>query len=93
MHGAPATTVQEWRGPDSRNDVRLRAFTDHIRLEVRDSDTNPPIPSPLSLAEEENAEAEHGRGMLIVEAPAEMWSSSPTGLGKIVSMSMPIAPP
>ncbi|MEV7687433.1 SpoIIE family protein phosphatase [Streptomyces bungoensis] len=74
-------------------DVRLRAFADHIRLEVRDSDTNPPIPSPLSLAEEENAEAEHGRGMLIVEALAEMWSSSPTGLGKTVSMSVPIAPP
>ncbi|MEU2052477.1 ATP-binding protein [Streptomyces bungoensis] len=74
-------------------DVRLRAFADHLRLEVRDSDTNPPVPSPLSLAEEENAEAEHGRGMLIVEALAEMWSSSPNGLGKTVSMNMPITPP
>jgi anti-sigma regulatory factor (Ser/Thr protein kinase) len=71
-------------------DVRLRAFDDHIRLEVRDSDTNPPIPSPLSLAEEENAEAEHGRGMLIVEALADMWNSSPNGLGKTVSLNMPI---
>ncbi|MFF4653381.1 SpoIIE family protein phosphatase [Streptomyces sp. NPDC001380] len=73
-------------------DVRLRAFADHIRLEVRDSDTNPPVPSPLSLAEEENAEAEHGRGLLIVEALAGMWNSSPNGLGKTVSLTMPIAP-
>ncbi|MGV9350546.1 SpoIIE family protein phosphatase [Streptomyces spiralis] len=74
-------------------DVRLRAFEDHIRLEVRDSDSNPPVPSPLSLEEEENAEAEHGRGLLIVEALAETWNSSPNGLGKTVSMNMPITPP
>ncbi|MGQ5640123.1 MULTISPECIES: SpoIIE family protein phosphatase [unclassified Streptomyces] len=73
-------------------DVRLRAFTDHIRLEVRDSDTHPPVPSPLSLAEETNAEAEHGRGLLIVEALAEMWNSSPNGLGKTVSLNLPITP-
>jgi anti-sigma regulatory factor (Ser/Thr protein kinase) len=44
-------------------DVRLRAFADHVRLEVRDSDSNPPVPSPLALREEENVEAEHGRGL------------------------------
>ncbi|MEV6112991.1 ATP-binding SpoIIE family protein phosphatase [Streptomyces sp. NPDC052109] len=71
-------------------DVRLRAFADHIRLEVRDSDTNPPVPSRMSLTEETNAEAEHGRGLLIVEALAEMWNSSPNGLGKTVSLNMPI---
>ncbi|MGW5061350.1 SpoIIE family protein phosphatase [Streptomyces sp. NPDC004096] len=71
-------------------DVRLRAFPDHIRLEVRDSDSNPPVPSPLSLAEEENAEAEHGRGLMIVEALAETWNSSPNGQGKTVSLDLPI---
>ncbi|MGW1045178.1 SpoIIE family protein phosphatase [Streptomyces sp. NPDC002547] len=73
-------------------DVRLRAFPDHVRLEVRDSDSNPPVPSPLSLSEEDNAEAEHGRGMLIVEALAEMWKSSPNGQGKTVSLNLPISP-
>ncbi|MFJ2399487.1 SpoIIE family protein phosphatase [Streptomyces sp. NPDC087843] len=73
-------------------DVRLRAFEDHVRLEVRDSDSNPPLPSPLALAEEENAEAEHGRGMLIVEALAEEWNSSPNGQGKTVSLNLPITP-
>jgi GAF domain-containing protein/anti-sigma regulatory factor (Ser/Thr protein kinase) len=71
-------------------DVRLRAFPDRVRLEVRDSDTNPPVPSPLSLAEEENAEAEHGRGLMIVEALADAWNSSPNGQGKTVSLDLPI---
>jgi GAF domain-containing protein/anti-sigma regulatory factor (Ser/Thr protein kinase) len=74
-------------------DVRLRVFADHIRLEVRDSDSNPPVPSPLALAEEENAEAEHGRGLLIVETLADMWNSSPNGMGKTVSVNMPITRP
>jgi anti-sigma regulatory factor (Ser/Thr protein kinase) len=75
---------------DSDVDVRLRAFADHVRLEVRDSDSNPPIPSHLALAEEENAAAEHGRGLLIVEALAGPWNSSPNGRGKTVSLDMRI---
>ncbi|MGD1221659.1 SpoIIE family protein phosphatase [Streptomyces krungchingensis] len=71
-------------------DVRLRAFTDHVRLEVRDSDSNPPVPSPLASSQESNSEAEHGRGLLIVEALTEPWSSSPNGRGKTVSLNMPI---
>ncbi|MFE4960442.1 SpoIIE family protein phosphatase [Streptomyces sp. NPDC056653] len=71
-------------------DVRLRAFADHVRLEVRDSDSHPPVPSPLALSEEENAEAEHGRGLLIVEALAGPWNSSPNGRGKTVSAEVPI---
>lgn len=73
-------------------DVKLRAFADHIRLEVRDSDSNPPVPSPLAATEEGNAKAEHGRGLLIVESLAEMWNSSPNGQGKTVSLNMPIPP-
>ncbi|MFF3517330.1 SpoIIE family protein phosphatase [Streptomyces sp. NPDC002573] len=72
-------------------DVRLRGFADHVRLEVRDSDSNPPVPSPLALGEEENAEAEHGRGLLIVEALSGSWYSSPNGRGKTVSVEVPIA--
>ncbi|MFE0513743.1 SpoIIE family protein phosphatase, partial [Streptomyces sp. NPDC058964] len=71
--------------------VRLRALPGHIRLEVRDSDSNPPVPSPLSLAEQENAEAEHGRGLMIVEALAEAWNSSPNGQGKTVALNLPIS--
>ncbi|MGW7385566.1 ATP-binding protein [Streptomyces sp. NPDC054794] len=71
-------------------DVRLRAYPDHIRLEVRDSASNPPVPSPLALAEEENAEAEHGRGLLIVEALASAWHTYPNGRGKTVSVDLPV---
>ncbi|MFE0627602.1 SpoIIE family protein phosphatase [Streptomyces sp. NPDC058864] len=71
-------------------DVRLRAFADHVRLEVRDSDGNPPVPSRLTLDEEENAEAEHGRGLLIVEALAGQWNTSPNGRGKTVSLDLPV---
>lgn len=74
-------------------DVRLRAFDDHVRLEVRDSGSNPPVPSPLALDEEENAEAEHGRGLLIVEALGGAWYSSPNGRGKTVSLDMPVEVP
>ncbi|MEV7991308.1 SpoIIE family protein phosphatase [Streptomyces sp. NPDC086077] len=71
-------------------DLRLRAFEDHLRMEVRDSDTNPPIPSSLSLTEEEAPEAEHGRGMLIVEALVDEWTSYPNGLGKTVALNLAI---
>ncbi|MFQ6144455.1 SpoIIE family protein phosphatase [Streptomyces seoulensis] len=69
-------------------DVRLRAFADRVRLEVRDSDSDPPIPSAFD--EEENAKAESGRGLLIVEALAGDWNTSPNGRGKTVSVEMPV---
>ncbi|MGI5397425.1 SpoIIE family protein phosphatase [Streptomyces sp. CA-251251] len=71
-------------------DLRLRVLADHLRLEVRDSDSNPPIPSSLSLTDEESHEAEHGRGMLIVEALADEWASHPNGQGKTVSLDLVI---
>jgi anti-sigma regulatory factor (Ser/Thr protein kinase) len=71
-------------------DVRLRAFDDHVRLEVRDSRSNPPVPSPLALSEEDNAEAEHGRGLLIVDALGGEWNSFPNGRGKNVVVNMPL---
>ncbi len=44
----------------------------------------------VSLGEEENAEAEHGRGPLIVEALADTWHSSRDGQGKTVSLTLPV---
>ncbi|MFI9219401.1 SpoIIE family protein phosphatase [Streptomyces werraensis] len=74
-------------------DVRLRAFDDHVRLEVRDSRSNPPVPSPLALSEEDNADAEHGRGLLIVDALGGAWNSFPNGRGKNVVVDMPLHVP
>lgn len=74
-------------------DVRLRAFDDHVRLEVRDSRSNPPVPSPLALSEEDNADAEHGRGLLIVDALGGAWNSFPNGRGKNVVVNMPVHDP
>ncbi|MET8144565.1 SpoIIE family protein phosphatase [Sphaerisporangium sp. NPDC005288] len=71
-------------------DVRLRAFADRVRLEVRDSDSDPPVPSPFSLSEEGSAEAEHGRGLFLVDALASAWNSSPSGRGKTVWLEIAI---
>jgi len=67
----------------SRVDLRLRKYPDRIRVEVQDSDPNPPIPTTLLEDEAGNEEAENGRGLLIVEALANAWGSSPAGRGKI----------
>ncbi|MFE0641095.1 SpoIIE family protein phosphatase [Streptomyces sp. NPDC058877] len=75
---------------DSRVDLRLREGPDHIRLEVRDSDVTPPIPSPISVSGGENAQAEHGRGLLIVESLASSWGTSPSGRGKTVWLELPL---
>ncbi len=74
---------------DSQVDLRLREGPDHIRLEVRDSDVTPPVPSPISGSDQENARAEHGRGLLIVESLAAAWGTSPSGRGKTVWLELP----
>ncbi len=68
----------------SEVDVRLRAYPDRIRLEVRDSETDPPVPTAYSLSEEGSAQAEHGRGLFLVDALADSWNCSPNGRGKTV---------
>ncbi|MFE9061846.1 SpoIIE family protein phosphatase [Streptomyces violaceusniger] len=73
---------------DSDVELRLRDYPDHIRLEVRDSDVSPPVPSSLSATEEENAQAEHGRGLIIVDGLATAWGSSPSGRGKTVWLEL-----
>jgi len=71
-------------------DVRLRAFTDYVRLDVRDSDSNPPVPSSFSLSEEGSSQAEHGRGLFLVEALARAWNTSPNGRGKTVWLELAV---
>lgn len=64
-------------------DLRLRRYANRVRLEVQDSDPNPPVPTALLEDEAGNEEAESGRGLLIVDALADKWGSSPAGRGKI----------
>lgn len=64
-------------------DVRLRRYADRVRVDVRDSDPHPPIIVAVVDAERPvESEAESGRGMLIVDAVASAWGSSPSGRGK-----------
>ncbi|MGW7601507.1 SpoIIE family protein phosphatase [Streptomyces antimycoticus] len=63
-------------------DLRLRAYPDRIRVEVRDSDPYPPVPTALLHDDARNQEAESGRGLLIVDALTQTWGSSPSGRGK-----------
>ncbi|MBL1101819.1 SpoIIE family protein phosphatase [Streptomyces coffeae] len=64
-------------------DLRLREYPDRLRVEVRDSDPHPPVPTEiLTAGETDNQEAESGRGLLIVDALAADWGSSPAGRGK-----------
>jgi anti-sigma regulatory factor (Ser/Thr protein kinase) len=71
-------------------DLRLRAFGDRVRLEVRDSDSDPPVPTAYSLTDEGSARAEHGRGLYLVDALARTWNTSPSGRGKTVWLEMDI---
>ncbi|WP_406292980.1 SpoIIE family protein phosphatase [Embleya sp. NBC_00888] len=66
----------------SEVDLRLRAYRHRIRVEVRDSDPYPPVPTTLLQDDARNVEAESGRGLLIVDALATAWGSSPAGRGK-----------
>ncbi|MEU6343237.1 ATP-binding SpoIIE family protein phosphatase [Streptomyces sp. NPDC046977] len=71
-------------------DLRLRAFSDRVRLEVLDSDSDPPVPTAYSLTDEGRAKAEHGRGLYLVDALCRTWNTSACGLGKTVWLEMDI---
>ncbi|MGW2939858.1 SpoIIE family protein phosphatase [Streptomyces sp. NPDC001156] len=66
---------------DSDVDVCLRGYPDHLRVEVRDSDSHPAMLVDLGPDEDK---AEGGRGLLIVSALASSWGNSPSGRGKTV---------
>ncbi|MCX4538236.1 SpoIIE family protein phosphatase [Streptomyces sp. NBC_01669] len=72
-------------------DIRLRRQADGVRVEVQDRSPQPPIPTVIVTEEAMNAEAESGRGLLIVDALATAWGSSPAGWGKTtwIEMTLP----
>ncbi|MDX2546888.1 ATP-binding SpoIIE family protein phosphatase [Streptomyces sp. WI04-05B] len=69
---------------DSEVEIRLREYADRLRVDVRDSDPRPPLPTPVLASGETDRESEHGRGLLIVDALASSWGNSPSGHGKSV---------
>jgi anti-sigma regulatory factor (Ser/Thr protein kinase) len=69
---------------DSEVDMWVREQRDRIRVDVCDWDPRPPLPAPITFTEEFDSEAEHGRGLLIVEAVASAWGKTPRGRGKSV---------
>ena len=74
---------------DSEVELRLREYPDRIHLEVRDTDAKPPIPTSVTESEEDNAVAEHGRGIDIVGHLSFQWGCSPNGRGKTVWVDLP----
>lgn len=64
-----------------------RLVTGPVRVEVDDDDDLPPPPDP-SLDDD----AEHGRGMIIVDAVCSDWSVLDTAAGKTVWFEIPAQP-
>ncbi|MFE7323516.1 GAF domain-containing protein [Streptomyces sp. NPDC057565] len=88
--GKTGVVVGDVEGHDVRSavDMRLSLYGGRLRVEVRDSDPHPPVPSAISVSPEEMARAEHGRGMVIVGELASAWGTAPNGLGKTVWMEL-----
>ncbi|MFJ8604480.1 ATP-binding SpoIIE family protein phosphatase [Streptomyces shenzhenensis] len=70
---------------DSDVDLRVRRYPHCLRVEVRDSDPHPAI----NVGRPGEAQAEGGRGMMIVSALASAWGNSPSGRGKTVWFELP----
>ncbi|MEU3980521.1 ATP-binding SpoIIE family protein phosphatase [Streptomyces sp. NPDC026672] len=72
-------------------EVRMRRHAGGVRLEVQDKSSQPPVPTVILTDESMNAEAESGRGLVIVDALATAWGSSPVGRGKTtwIEMALP----
>ncbi|MEV0186245.1 SpoIIE family protein phosphatase [Streptomyces sp. NPDC050625] len=69
-------------------DIRLRRHGRGIRVEVQDNSPQPPVPRVIVSDDAMNAEAESGRGLLIVDALAAAWGSTPAGWGKTIWMEL-----
>ncbi|GAA3834260.1 SpoIIE family protein phosphatase [Streptomyces chiangmaiensis] len=76
---------------DSDVDLRVKAYEDCVRVEVRDTDPTPPVPEPIALSNEPGFESEHGRGLVIVEALASGWGNLPCGRGKTIWFEQAVA--
>jgi serine phosphatase RsbU (regulator of sigma subunit)/anti-sigma regulatory factor (Ser/Thr protein kinase) len=73
-------------------DIRMRRHIGGIRVEVQDNSPQPPVPTVIVADDTMNAEAESGRGLLIVDALARAWGSSPAGWGKTTWIEMMLSP-
>lgn len=72
----------------SEVDIRLRRHGHGIRIEVQDNSPQPPVPRVITSEDSMIAEAESGRGLLIVDALAAAWGSTPAGWGKTIWIEM-----
>nr|WP_168515609.1 ATP-binding SpoIIE family protein phosphatase [Streptomyces sp. S1D4-11]QIZ00737.1 SpoIIE family protein phosphatase [Streptomyces sp. S1D4-11] len=71
---------------DSDVSFCVRRYTDHLRVEVRDSDPRPAHTVAIRPSEDQE---EGGRGLRIVMALATAWGNSPAGRGKTVWFELP----
>ncbi|MET8538413.1 SpoIIE family protein phosphatase [Streptomyces sp. NPDC005065] len=74
---------------DSDVEIWLREYPDRIHFEARDTGVKPPVPTSITDSDEFNAEAEHGRGLSIVNILSSAWGTSPHGRGKTVWFDVP----
>ncbi|MGR6968304.1 hypothetical protein ACU639_01620 [Streptomyces cynarae] len=80
--------VRVWFRLWLRLDRRLRASGCRERLEVRESDTDPLMPAAYSLTDQGGTRAQHGRGLILVNAPEDTWHTSRNGRGETVWLEM-----
>ncbi|MFE4719423.1 ATP-binding protein [Streptomyces sp. NPDC056728] len=66
--------------------LTLRLLENIVRVEVRDPDPT----LPADIAQEEDLEADGGRGLLIVDRLASSWGSAPEVLGKTMWADIPL---
>ena len=78
--GDPARTLRySERADASLISLSLRHFTQGLLIEVWDTDNSPPVLCDV------DADAENGRGLMLVDALAKKWSYFyPPGGGKVV---------
>jgi anti-sigma regulatory factor (Ser/Thr protein kinase) len=69
-------------------ELSLRLFTDHLLIEVIDSSRTPPVPQPA-----DDAEAEGGRGLAVVDALSREWGYFFRTGRKVVYVWCPLTPP
>jgi anti-sigma regulatory factor (Ser/Thr protein kinase) len=62
--------------------LQVVVLADRVRLEVHDSNPEPPVVS------RPDAESEHGRGMWLIDAVSVRWGHRPVAPGKVVWLEL-----